>query len=93
MHSKFHLYGVFFFRRAVRGAINSLQFGMNFLTKATIPKSNCKLVMLVGRVKLVMANIFSGLGSLPSPLVAKWTPLGHRLRILREDLYTSFSRV
>ena len=53
----------------MRGAINLLQLGMNFLTKATMPKNNCKLVMLVGRVKLVMAFIFSGLGFMPSPLI------------------------
>ena len=53
----------------MRGAINLLQLGMNFLTKATIPKNNCKFVMLVGWVKLVMAFIFSGLGFMPSPLI------------------------
>ena len=35
-----------------------LQFGMNFLTKATIPKNDCKLVMLVGQFKLSMAATF-----------------------------------
>ena len=46
-----------------------LQLGMNFLTKATVPKKDCKLVILVGQFKIVMAAIFSGLGLMPSPLI------------------------
>ena len=57
----------------MRGAIIFLQLGMNFLTKATIPKNDCKLVMLVGWVKLVMAFIFArvGLYALTTDYVSK----------------------
>ena len=69
-HLKFHSYGAFFFRSAVRGAISLLQLGMNFLTKATIPKNDCELVIVLGQFKLFMAAIFLGLGLMPSPLIA-----------------------
>ena len=49
LHLKFHTYGAFFFRSAVRGAISLLQLGMNFLKNATIPKNDCKLIILVGQ--------------------------------------------
>ena len=32
----------------MRGTFRLLQFSMNFLLKATIPKNDCKLVLLVG---------------------------------------------